>query len=69
MALEKADKELIKQYRFMHRFFSNARMQLEAARANSEKRQVLCALGDAALDEHADWILMHRERPLDHGRL
>ena len=68
-AHKKADKELIKQYRFMHRLFSNARMQLEAARTNSEKREVLRALGDAALDEHAEWILMHRERPLEHGWL
>jgi hypothetical protein len=68
-AHKKADKELIKQYRFMHRLFSNARMQLDAARTNSEKREVLRALGDAALDEHAEWILMHRERPLEHGWL
>ncbi|MDH3578600.1 MAG: hypothetical protein OEO71_12380 [Gammaproteobacteria bacterium] len=68
-AHKKADKELIKQYRFMHRLFSNARTQLDAARTNSEKREVLRALGDAALDEHAEWILMHRERPLEHGWL
>lgn len=68
-AHKKADKELIKQYRFMHRLFRNARTQLEAAKTVIEKREVLHALGDAALDEHAEWILMHRERPLEHGWL
>ena len=29
------------------------------------QRQVLEALGEAALEEHAEWILMHRERPLE----
>lgn len=66
---KKADKELIKQYRFMYRLFSNARAQLEAAESDQEKREVLRALGEAALDEHAEWILMHRERPLEHSWL
>jgi hypothetical protein len=26
---------------------------------------VLKLLGDAALEEHAEWILMHRERSID----
>jgi len=34
-----------------------------------KKKQILRALGNAALEEHAEWILMHRERPLEHGRL
>jgi len=33
------------------------------------QRRVLRALGQAALDEGAEWLLMHRERPLEHGRL
>ena len=68
-ANKKAEKELIKQYRFMHRIFDNARRKLAAARSDEEKRAILRALGDAALDEHAEWILMHRERPIDHGKL
>ncbi|MGH8494573.1 MAG: hypothetical protein ACREVN_00380 [Gammaproteobacteria bacterium] len=42
---------------------------MTTARTDLEKRQILHALGDAALDEHAEWILMHRERPLEHGKL
>jgi hypothetical protein len=30
-----------------------------------EKRQVLLALGQSALSEHAQWIMMHRERSVD----
>ena len=66
---QKADKELIKQYRFMNRVFGNAYRLLEKTEDVEVKRQVLRALGNAALEEHAEWILMHRERPLEHGRL
>ena len=66
---QKADKELIKQYRFMNRVFGNAHRLLKGTQDIDMKRQVLRALGNAALEEHAEWILMHRERPLEHGRL
>ena len=65
---KKADKELIKQYQFMHQIFANARRRVAAAATLAERRKLLKALGDAALDEHAEWILIHRERPLEHGR-
>ncbi len=68
-AHKKADKELIKQYQFMRRLFSNARERIDRAETDAEKRAILRALGTAALDEHAEWILMHRERPLEHGKL
>jgi hypothetical protein len=68
-AFRKADKELVKQYRFMHRIFLNARRRLDVAENDAERQSILRALGDAALDEHAEWILMHRERPLEHGKL
>lgn len=68
-AHKKADKELIRQYRFMERIFANAKRQLDNAKSDREKRAILKTLGDAALDEHAEWILMHRERPLEHGSL
>jgi hypothetical protein len=29
----------------------------------------LQVLGDAALEEHTEWILMHRERSVDQGEL
>ncbi|MCY7355590.1 MAG: hypothetical protein LH470_11060 [Lysobacter sp.] len=67
-AYRKADKELVKQYRFMHRIYRNARMALDAAESTQERREILCALGEAALDEHAEWALMHRDRPIEHGR-
>jgi hypothetical protein len=34
-----------------------------------ERRQILRTLGEAALAEHAEWTLMHRERPLEHSRI
>ena len=67
-AYRKADKELVKQYRFMHRIYRNARMALDGARGTQEKREILRALGEAALAEHAEWALMHRDRPIEHGR-
>ncbi len=60
-----ADKELIKQYRFMARVFGNAAERLARDATPLKQRQVLEALGEAALEEHAEWILMHRERPLE----
>ena len=66
---KRADKELIKQYRFMARVFAGARQRLDAQADVAAQRRVLEALGQAALEEHAEWILMHRERPLEHGRL
>ena len=68
-AYKKADKELIKQYRFMQRIFSAAQRRLKSCTGVAEKRQVLRALGEAALAEHAEWTLMHRERPLQHSRI
>lgn len=64
-----ADKELIKQYRFMTRVFANAAERLARDPSPGRQRQVLEALGEVALEEHAEWILMHRERPLEHQRL
>jgi hypothetical protein len=66
---QKADKELIKQYRFMNRVFDNAHRLLSKTEDIEKKRKILRALGSAALEEHAEWILVHRERPLEHGRL
>ena len=60
-----AESELTKQYEFMHRIFHNARRRIDAAVTEDEKRRVIKILGDAALEEHAEWILMHRERSID----
>lgn len=66
---KRADKELIKQYRFMARIFASAAERLKGDARPQAQRRVLEALGEAALEEHAEWILMHRERPLEHQRL
>ena len=68
-AYKKADKELIKQYRFMARIFIAAKGRIEKSTTDEEKRRVLRTLGEAALAEHAEWTLMHRERPLENSKL
>ena len=60
-----AESELIKQYEFMHRTFHNARRRLDTAETDADRRHILKILGDAALEEHAEWILLHRERAID----
>ncbi|RZA21394.1 MAG: hypothetical protein EOP93_03050 [Lysobacteraceae bacterium] len=64
-----ADKELIKQFRFMSRLFDGCRMRMDRARDDAELRHLLRALGCACLEEHAEWILLHRERPLEAAAL
>lgn len=64
-----AEKDLIKQYEFMLRLFQSARRRLDMTGDAGEQRRILKALGDAALDEHADWILMHRERAIDQSEV
>lgn len=66
---KKADKELIRQYRFMQRIFGSAQRLLDGTRDAEEQRRILVALGEAALTEHAEWTLMHRERPLPRTRI
>ena len=66
---KRAEKELIKQYAFMGRVFRKARKLLDGSADDGFRRRVLKALGQAALDEGAEWLLMHRERPLEHGKL
>jgi hypothetical protein len=63
----RADRELVKQYRFMEHVFANARRRLAQAGSDSERREVLLGLGEAALSEHAEWILVHRERQPEPG--
>ena len=68
-AFRKADKELIKQYRFMQRIFAEARAALDNAIDAARQRDILRSLGETALAEHAEWALMHRQRPLEHGKM
>jgi hypothetical protein len=60
-----AEAELIKQYEFMYRIFRNARKRIDDAGNDTDKRRILKILGDSALEEHAQWILIHRERSID----
>lgn len=64
-ATSRAESELIRQYEFMHRIFRNARRRIDAAQSDAERRRILKLLGDSALEEHAEWILIHRERGID----
>ncbi len=67
-AYRKADRELIRQYRFMQRIFAGARAALDRTHDPSEQRGILLSLGDAALTEHAEWTLMQRERQVEHSK-
>ena len=60
-----AEKEIIRQFEFMARIYGNARYRLSRTDDAEEKRQILRALGQSALSEHAQWIMMHRERSVD----
>ncbi len=64
-----AEKDLIKQYEFMSRLYGNARRRLDSTDDEEEQRMILRALGGSALDEHAEWILMHRDRTIDKGEI
>ncbi|TAN03476.1 MAG: hypothetical protein EPN36_12715 [Rhodanobacteraceae bacterium] len=68
-SFRKADRELIRQYRFMGRVFGDARKALDRTDNLEEQRGILRALGEAALAEHVEWAVMHRERPLEAGRM
>lgn len=67
-AYRKADRELIRQYRFMQHIFAGARAALDRTQNPLEQRDILTSLGDAALSEHAEWALMHRERHVEHSK-
>ncbi len=64
-----ADRELIRQYRFMQQIFARARDRIAASADPQQQRRILEALGQAALEEHAEWILTHRERPIEPNRI
>jgi len=68
-AYKKADKELIKQYRYMQHIFDQARVALRNTSDAREQREILRLLGEAALAEQVEWALMHRQRPLEHNRI
>jgi hypothetical protein len=62
LAYRTAETDLLKQYQFMHSMFVNARKHLQYAPDDGVRRKILRVLGQSALDEHAAWISLHRER-------
>ena len=62
-----AEKELISQYQYFHRIFSNAAQLILRTGKYHTKKEILRALGIAALDESSQWILRQRERPVGSG--
>ena len=63
-AFRTAERELITQYSYMYRIFSNAQRLLDNTAPLARRREILRALGEAALEEQGQWILRQRERPL-----
>jgi hypothetical protein len=62
---EKADRALIRQYRYMDSLFGFAARELRSARSEAEKLEILRALGHACLAEHAQWILANRDKRIE----
>lgn len=62
---EKADRALIRQYRYMDLLFSFAAAELSAAHSEAHKLDLLRSLGHACLAEHAQWILAHRDKRIE----
>ncbi len=62
-----AHSEHLKQYRRMLIIFSNAVKSIQALLDSGETDATKClrALGKEALIENGDWVLLHRERPLE----
>jgi hypothetical protein len=61
---EKADRTLIRQYRYMHSLFRFADQELQSARTEGEKLEILRSLGHACLAEHAQWTLAQRDKTI-----
>ena len=62
---DKADRVLIRQYRYMYALFGVAARELRMAPTEERKIDVLRSLGYACLSEHAQWILGNREKRIE----
>jgi hypothetical protein len=65
---QRAYAEHIKQFRRMKAVFHKARKLVNQKRKGGDfdgVRQCLLKLGQEALSENGDWVLLHRERPLE----
>jgi hypothetical protein len=66
---KKADKELSKQYQFMLHTFTLARDEVDRCADPQKRMEILKVLGEACLEEHSEWVMIHRARPLEHSGL
>lgn len=64
-----AEKEVLRQYAYMSRIFFTACHHLERAQDDDQRRRILKGLGISALNEHAEWILLHRDRSPETGEV
>lgn len=62
---EKADRSLVRQYRYMHSLFRFAAGELRSSRSEADKLEILRSLGHACLAENAQWILAHRGKRIE----
>ena len=63
------ERELVDQYAWMARLFRNARTLFGESPSLAARREILRALGEAAFDESALWLLRRRERPVEGAQL
>jgi len=63
-AFQTSERELITQYSYYYRIFTNAQRLIEHGTNVEHRQHVLRALGEAALDESSQWILRQKERPI-----
>jgi hypothetical protein len=61
---ERADRTLIRQYRYMHGLFGFASRELASASGVEARLEVLRSLGHACLAEHAQWTLAQRHKTI-----
>jgi hypothetical protein len=54
-----------RQYQRMRDLFEHAQMILTSLPRDEDKREVLSRLAGEALAEHAQWVVLHRERPFE----
>ena len=59
-----AERELITQFGYQYRIFANALRLLDRTEDLGRRREILLALGESALEEHGQWIMRQRDRPM-----
>jgi hypothetical protein len=63
-AFRLAERESLAQFQHSVRIFANAMGLMDKAPDDPMKLEILRALGEAALEEHSQWLLRQRERPV-----